>query len=253
MIGEYGDTAVGDDEDTTVVAAPDFGRRRFRARLDRWRRWIILALVAILLVTGGWLIYFSSVLAVSQVEVTGNARVTTARVERVAGVPIGRPMVRTDLAAIKARVEAIHAVESVAVSRSWPHTVVIEIVERTPVAVVDRGGKLQALDASGVLFGGYSRAPDDLPLVETRADVSASALAEAAKVVGALRADVAGRVEKINVQTIDKINLELTKGVTVQWGSAEGSEDKAQVLVLLLKRKGVKEIDVSVPGRPTTR
>jgi cell division protein FtsQ len=36
------------------------------------------------------------------------------------------------------------------------------------------------------------------------------------------------------------------------WGSAEDSAQKAEVLAVLLDRDA-KQIDVSVPGRPTTR
>jgi cell division protein FtsQ len=36
------------------------------------------------------------------------------------------------------------------------------------------------------------------------------------------------------------------------WGSAEDSADKAAVLAVLLEQRA-DEIDVSVPGRPTTR
>ena len=41
-------------------------------------------------------------------------------------------------------------------------------------------------------------------------------------------------------------------GREVLWGSAEESEQKAQVLALLLEEKG-RVFDVSVPGSPTAR
>ena len=111
---------------------------------------------------------------------------------------------------------------------------------------------MQAVDEDGVLFGSYARKPDHLPLVQTAPDVKADALAEAARVVASLRPDIAARVERVEVKTIDQIRLQLTDGRTVMWGSAENSEEKAEVLAVLLKQK-VQEIDVSVPGRPTTR
>ena len=50
----------------------------------------------------------------------------------------------------------------------------------------------------------------------------------------------------------DRIRLELAGGRTVMWGSAEDSAEKAEVLAVLLGRDA-RQIDVSVPGRPTTR
>ncbi len=239
-----------------TAAAPDFARRRFRARLSRLRPFLIAGAVAVLVATGTWLLFFSSVLTVREVEVAGNSSLNTGRIERAAQVPLDRQLVRIDLAAIQARVEAIPAVKSAAVSRSWPHTVVIEIVERIPIAVVSRGTGLQAVDEEGVLFGSYPRPPANLPLVNTEPDIKAGALAEAARVVLSLRPDIAATVEDVDVESIDRITLRLSSGIEVAWGSADSSEQKAEVLAVLLKaakKDDITEIDVSVPGRPTTK
>ena len=240
------------DEETVTLAGRDFKRRRWGQRLRRLRPILYAVLVLALVGTGVWLVFYSSVVTVRDVSVSGNQTVSSVRVEAVARAPIGRQLARVDLAAIQARVETIPAVKSVSVSRSWPHTVAIEITERTPVAVVDRGAGLQAVDADGVLFGSYPRQPDDLPLVHTATDVKSEALAEAARVVTSLRSDIAGRVDRVDVETVDRIRLRLDGGRTVMWGSAEDSEEKAAVLAVLLEQKA-DEIDVSVPGRPTTR
>ncbi|RNL64998.1 FtsQ-type POTRA domain-containing protein [Nocardioides marmoriginsengisoli] len=246
---------------TVMVAGPDFARRRLRARLRRWRPFLITGLVVVLVATAVWLIWFSSVVTVRDVEVTGNSAVGTARIERVAQVPLDRQLVRVDLGAIQARVEAIPAIRTVAVSRSWPHGIKIEVTERVPIAVVSRGTGLQAVDDDGVLFGSYARPPADLPLVRTDPNVKAAALAEAARVIRSLRSDIAASVEDVDVASIDKISLRLTGGITVVWGSADSSAAKAEVLAVLLRTAkkdrgpngGISEIDVSVPGRPTTR
>jgi cell division protein FtsQ len=108
------------------------------------------------------------------------------------------------------------------------------------------------VDSDGVLFGHYDTRPADLPLVRTAPDVKSDALAEAARVVTSLRSDIAAKVDLVEVETIDRIRLELAGGRTVMWGSAEDSAEKAEVLAVLLGRDA-RQIDVSVPGRPTTR
>jgi cell division protein FtsQ len=240
------------DEETVAVAGGDFTRRRWGQRLRRLRPFLYAALVLGLVGTGIWLVFFSSAVTVRDVSVSGNTTISSVRIEAVARAPLGRQLVRVDLAAIQARVETIPAVKSVAVSRSWPHSISIQITERTPLAVVDRGTTLQAVDEDGVLFGSYARRPAGLPLVQTASDVKSEALAEAARVVSSLRSDIAARVERVDVQTIDRILLRLAGGRTVMWGSAEHSAEKAEVLAVLLEQKA-QEIDVSVPGRPTTR
>ena len=241
-----------DHEETVTVAGRDFTRRRWARRLRRLRPFLYAALLLGLVAGGVWLVFFSSVVTVREVAVHGNQTVTAVRVRAVAKAPMGRQLARVDLGSIQARVETIPAVKSVSVSRSWPHTVSIAITERTPVAVVDRGAGLQAVDQDGVLFGGYAKRPDNLPLVVTAPDVKAEALAEAAHVVASLRSDIAAKVDRIEVETVDRITLHLTGGRTVMWGSAEQSDQKAAVLAVLLGQDA-QQIDVSVPGRPTTR
>ena len=240
------------EEHTVTRAGRDFARRRWSQRLHRLRPLLYAALVLALVGTGVWLVFFSSVVTVRDVSVSGNQTLSSYRVEAVAKAPLGRQLARVDLAAIQARVETIPAVRSASVSRSWPHTIAISITERTPVFVVDRGAGLQAVDADGVLFGRYPTRPEDLPLVRTDPDVKSDALAEAARVVTSLRADIAAKVDVVEVESVDRIRLRLAGGRTVMWGSAEESAEKAAVLAVLLGQKA-RDIDVSVPGRPTTR
>jgi cell division protein FtsQ len=240
------------EEETVTIAGRDFVRRRWLQRLRRLRPFLYAALVLLLVGTGVWVLLFSSLLTVRDVTVTGNRTISSVRVESVAKAPVGDQLARADLDAVRARVETIPAVKSVSVSRSWPHTIAIAVTERTPVAVVDRGAGLQAVDDDGVLFGSYPRKPDDLPLMVTAPDVKSEPLAEAARVVTSLRSDIEALVERVEVESVDRIRLRLTGGRTVMWGSAEDSAQKAEVLAVLLKRDA-REIDVSVPGRPTTR
>jgi cell division protein FtsQ len=244
-------TSAGPDEETVRIARKDFRRRR---NAGRWRR-LRLVLLALLLVTAVsasvWLVFFSSYVTARDVNVTGTNTIAETRVERAAAVPRGTPLARVDLGAIKARVESIAAVKSVEVSRSWPHAVHIAVTERTPIAVIDRGEGLQALDSQGVMFGHYDARPKRLPLVIPAPDVAGEALVEGGRVIGSLPARIASRVDTVEVDSVDKIRLVLGNGRRVLWGSAENSTQKAEVLAVLLRRPG-QQIDVSVPGRPTT-
>jgi cell division protein FtsQ len=241
------------DEDTVRLARADFRRRRRSRRLRRSRPWLLLVLVLALVATGVYAVFFSTWLAARRVDVSGLTGLSRSRVVAAAAVPTGEPLARVDLGAVRSRVAGIPAVRTVDVSRSWPHAVRIAVTQRVPVAVTDRGHGLQALDRAGVAFGHFARRPARLPLVEAAPRVHADALAEAGKVAAALPASVQRRVDSIHVATVDRIELRLHDGRTVLWGSAERSADKAEVLAVLLKRKQVQQIDVSVPGRPTTR
>lgn len=244
--------SAGPDEETVRIARKDFRKRRFAGR---WRRlrWMVLALLLVGLVAGSvWAVFFSTYVTVRGVDVTGTQTLGDRRVERAAGVPTGTPLARVDLGAIRARVESIPSVRRVEVSRSWPHTVHVAVTERMPLAVIDRGNGLRALDSEGVLFGSYGTRPRGLPLVRTEPGTRSEALVETGRVIDSLPPKIARRVDTVEVASVDKIELVLTGGRRVLWGSAEQSVQKAEVLAVLLKRPG-QQIDVSVPGRPTTK
>jgi cell division protein FtsQ len=244
--------SAGPDEETVRIARKDFLKRR---HAGRWRRlrMIVLALLLVAAVSGSvWLVFFSSYVTARSVDVSGARTVAESRIKRAAEVPMGTPLARLDLNAIRTRVESIESVRRVEVSRSWPHTVHIVVTERTPIAVINQGKGLQALDSQGVLFGSYATRPRRLPLVRTEPSTSSEALVETGRVIDALPPQIAGRVDMVNVATVDKIELVLSNGRQVLWGSAENSDQKAEVLAVLLKRPG-QQIDVSVPGQPTTK
>jgi len=227
-------------------------RRQWRRRWLTWKPLLIVVVSLGLALTGAWLVWFSTVLAVEEVRVTGAETLTVEQVETAAGVDLGQPLARVDVAGIRARVAALAPVASVEVSRRWPHRLLVAIDERVPVAVVSIGDKLRALDADGVVFGSYDKAPAGLPRVDTVLDTRPEALGEAAAVVSTLPAAVARRVDHIEVRTVDEIALVLKDGRRVEWGSADSSEAKARVLTVLLRQKA-STYDVSVPGQPTTR
>ncbi len=244
----------GDDEAerTVRIARKRFARRQWARRWLAWRR-LVVALVLLGVVAGSlWLVFFSSVLAVSGVRVEGTGVLDPRAVRRAAAVPVGSPLATVDLGAIGARVERLAAVKSVDVSRSWPDRVRIDVTEREAVAVVERGDTLRGLDAEGVMFRRYPSRPKSLPVIRTDGRARTDALAEAARVAGSLPSDIAARVDYVEVHTVDTIALRLRNGRTVRWGSADDSAAKARVLAVLLDQKA-SSYDVSVPGQPTLR
>lgn len=229
-----------------------FARRQWARRWGAWR-WVAGLVLLIGLAAGGsWLVFSSSVLAVQGSVVSGTGYLTAEQVRGAAQVPIGEPLATVDLDAIANRVEALAPVESVDVTRQWPDQVRIVLTERTPVAVVDVGGSLRGMDPEGVLFREYPRLPGDLPVVHTFAGADAEARREAAGVVAAMPAELAARVDHLEVVTMDQITLVLRDGRNVIWGSARDSVEKAKVLGLLLRHRA-QQYDVSVPAQPTTR
>ena len=230
-----------------------FARRQWRRRWLAWRYVLVVVLVLAIVGLGVYALWFSSWLAVDHIEVSGAQTVSAADIRDRSGIDEGDPLIGVDLAGAEHRIGALAVVKSVSVTRQWPHGVLISIEERVPIAVVQIGGQLRGMDADGVVFRTYKKAPPGLPRVETSIGTTSDALKEAAKVVAALPQDLSLQVDHVDVETVDQISLVLKDGRTVVWGSADQSAMKAEVLATLLATVQAQEYDVSVPSKPTTR
>lgn len=103
---------------------------------------------------------------VAKVEVQGVKRMDEMPVYSLALEEMDRSMLAVDLVALRQRVMTLGWVQDARVTRRLPGTLVINIVERTPVAVWQHGGKLSLIDVNGVVLEPVDgRAMPDLPLV----------------------------------------------------------------------------------------
>lgn len=205
---------------------------------------IVILAVAVVAAAGVWVVGFTSLFSVRQIEVTGTALV--GEVTAAAALPSETPLARVDVEAIDARVRAIPQVADVSVSRVPPDRVVVTVVERTPVAVRAEAGSWQLIDRTGAAYLLVDARPS-LPTLRASGPGEAAAVAVAASLSG----DLAAQVEVISAATLDDVRLTLRTRAEVTWGSAEQSELKADVLEALLST-GAAAYDVSAPATPTT-
>lgn len=217
------------------------------------RRWVALLTVVTVLALG-YLLFFSSVLGVKTVEVRGAKTVPVAQLSAIAQVPVGKPMLLTDVDAIRDRVAQLPDVATVDVSRSWPSTIEISVTERKAIAFFDSGpggDGIHLVDGGGVVFKTVKARPAGLPqlkLPKVSADDPVTRAVTA--VLGVIPPALAKQVTSATGQTPASVEFTLADGKTVRWGDAEKTDRKAKVLAALLTQKG-KVYDVSAPELPT--
>ena len=235
-----------------------FAERR-RSVLWRRVRRVLLALLGLGVVAGVvWVFWFSSALAVNRIVVDGTTTLKPMDIRSTAAVRLGEPLVRVDTVAIESRVAMMERIDQVDVSRHWPRTIRIEVVERKPIAWVTSGVAIRALDRYGVDFRTLRKVPKNLVEVQVETIDSRrrqQALESSAAVLERLRTDDPGllkKVQYVRVASKDSVQLVLGKNRTVTWGSAAKGEQKLTVLRSLLKIKA-RGYDVSAPEQPTTR
>jgi len=231
-------------------------RMRTRLRRRRLRRWVVVAipLVVVALVAGAaWVAFASPFFAVTTVQVVGAHRLTPDQVEQAAAIPVGRAMLRLDLAAAEHRVERLRVVRSAIVTERWPHTVVVTVVERTPVAVAQTAaGSWWLLDQDAVAVTQSLVRPAGLVLIQLDpTTTSQDTLRASAAVAASLPISLRGSVADVTAHTPDSVRLDLANGALVKWGSAQDSATKARVLAALLPHHA-HVYDVTAPGFATT-
>jgi len=241
------------DTDAVPTSVRRFMARARRRRLRAALPWFATA--GALLVVGAlaWLVYGTSVLGVREVRVVGADSLAPREVEQAAAVRMTQPLAGVDLDRIRSRVEDLPAVDRAVVSRSWPSTVVIEVVERTPVAAVPVGEQFTLIDAEGVAYRTVERPPAGLPVARLAApgpeDINTRS---ALTVLSALTAELREQLVSISVPAPAQVQLVLRRHRTVIWGDDSQSETKARVATALLERRG-DTIDVSAPKVVTIR
>ncbi|MFD4635288.1 cell division protein FtsQ/DivIB [Streptomyces sp. NPDC058284] len=236
--------------------------RRFRRPRSRTLI-VILVLVLSLGAGGSWVLYGSQWLRLEHVKTSGTRVLTPREVREAADAPVGAPLISVDTAAIEDRLRSkLPRIDSVDVVRSWPHGIGLEVTERKPVLLIEKGGKFIEVDGKGVRFATVERAPKAVPLLELAPDRESGAaslrrfgtdrlLREAVRVAGDLPGAVARDTRNVKVRSFDSISLELSGDRTVAWGSGERGRTKATTLTALMKAAPkARHFDVSVPTAP---
>ena len=227
-----------------------------------YRLWTVVGVVVVsLLVVLAW---FTPVLSVRTVRVDGVASLPAAQVQEAAGVAEGTPLLRVDVSAAAARVARLPQVADVQVTRGWPSTVVITVVERTPLAVVEEAGRRTLVDAEGVLFDTITGDPPAgvVPLEVADPGPGDPATEAGLAAVAALPGELRAHVDRVTARTsrdTTAVGLHLDDGTNVLWGDGSESDRKATVLVALLQQIEAGEVepagtlDVSAPGAVVLR
>jgi len=217
------------------------------------RKIFLVLLTAGVVGTAAWLVFFSPVLGVRNVEIVGNVTLAPDVIREAAAVPELHPLATVDLAEVEGRVREIRQVASAKVDRVWPVTLRIEVAEREPVAQIPAGDKIAVIDKTGVVIELRDVAPPMLPVLKVaRPAAGDPATMAALDVVRGLPASLAGRVRQVSATTGEDVTLSLSDGRTVVWGGTDRPEAKARILRGLLKRKA-EVYDVSSPDVVTLK
>lgn len=218
---------------------------------DPWKLAFMALLVVGLVCVVAWLLLGSRLLVVREVAVEGLERVPEQEAVQAVGVKTGTPLIRVDLDTAESRVADVDLVDEVEVVRGWPATLRVEVVERQPVLAVPVGEGYRLIDGDGIRIEDSDTRPGAQPLVSVSGEVEGNAgVRAAADIVESAPDSLLAQIQLIDASEGDEITARLADGSTVEWGDASDTEDKSDILRVLMGEHPPQEgqvYDVSNP------
>jgi cell division protein FtsQ len=247
-----------------ALAAAERRRRRYerqevrrftkRSRLRRMT-WIVgLASVAALALLAVGVAY-SPLMALREIRVEGASRVPAADIRAAFDDRLGTPLPLIATDEVRRTLSDFPLIETYSTETVPPGTLVVRVVERTPVGIVQTGSGYVSADAAGVVIERLDAPPEGLPVVTAEGGLEGDAYRAAGAVLRSLPADLRARVSQVTADTPDDVRLDLVEGAVVVWGSADDSSLKATVLARLMAAAPPDQVDrydVSAPLSPVT-
>ncbi|MFC9918924.1 FtsQ-type POTRA domain-containing protein [Agromyces binzhouensis] len=247
-----------------ALAAAERARRRYErqevrrfTRRSRLRRatWITLAASIVVIGVAAVAIAYSPLMALREVRVEGTSRIAAADVRAAFDDRVGTPLPLIAPDEVQRALSAFPLIETYSTETVPPGTLVVRVVERTPVGVLDTSSGLMAVDAAGVVVERVDALPDGLPLIEVEGGIDDPSFRAAGRVLRSLPAELRAGIASVTAASADDVRFELDGGASVIWGSADDTALKTTVLQDLMAAvpsDQVARYDVSAPLSPVT-
>lgn len=231
--------------------------RRFTRESSRRRRnwWVLMITVAVIILAVLTAV-FSPLFAIRQITVTGTNRIDPAAIDAALSEEYGLPLPLLNQDELAEKLAAFPLIESYAIESQLPDTLVIRLIERTPLLAQQTSSGFVLFDAAGVVIEESDARPENYPLLQADATgAEASGFAPAVSVLRALPASLLAQVDSVLATTKDDVRLSLNNSSKVViWGDASETSLKVTLLNQLLQNLPNGQIyDVSSTSAPSVR
>jgi cell division protein FtsQ len=247
-----------------IQTDPRIRRRRNDVARSRKRKLLTVLVTLLVLAAATWGAFWSPLLSVRDVKLTGATHTTAEEVAAAAGLGPDDNLLLLSAGEVVEAARSLPWVADAEVERRLPGTVKVRVVERKPALVVSPllGAARWTIDSHGhVLAAGQSEA--GLPVVggvevgdiKPGERLTAAVMDEVLTAWRSLPRKLAADVQAIFAPSLERISFTLIDGTQVRYGAAERLDAKNEVLVALRKQLAeegllASYIDVRVPTSP---
>lgn len=245
-----------------VETDPRIRRRRKDVARGKKRKLVgVLATVglAALLV---WTVFWSPLLRVRDVKLTGARHTTAAEVAAAADLGSEDNLLLLSSDEVVAAAKRLPWVADAEVERRLPGTVKVKVVERKPSLVVSLGLARWTIDARGHVLSTGSSEPGlpvvggvEVDTIKPGVKLTEPVMREVLAAWRSLPKRLARDVQAIFATSLERISFTLVDGTQIRYGAAERLDAKNEVVLALRKQlaeegRAASYIDVRVPTSP---
>ena len=221
---------------------------------------LYIAVLTILLSLGLTLFLRSSAFGVQLLTVQGLKLIPESEILKLANGVQGQNLLLYDQEGLRYKILLHPLVQSVQFRRKLPHTLIIQVVERTPVALVVVPKGVVEVDKEGTFLRRLESWPKtDQPVITginltdtvgPGQNLKSPSLAAALALLGQAPTELLAQIGELHVDPTQQITLFLTSGVEVRLGESDNWKDKLNSLFQLVSdeeyksfQQGVRYID----------
>ncbi|MDO5493298.1 MAG: FtsQ-type POTRA domain-containing protein [Nesterenkonia sp.] len=252
------------EEETLAFPEPKVVGVRRRRRRGLWLLGggLLALLLTVVVLT------VSPLLTIRTVEVQGNDLLTDDRAQELLEPVVGRPLPQVGNRHVEDLLAEEPVIDQVVVQGRLPDELLVEVVEHPPVAEVRSDDEIRFYNEDGQVIRTFDAEDEEqvaqaeehhTPVIGEQSALQDRAVFRAvASVLGELPPSAREAMDSASASSVDSVELELTDGRTVLWGSSERGREKAAVLEALLDSEDpafaeADTVDISTPDAPVTR
>lgn len=214
---------------------------------------VVVSLIAVLILS------FSPVLAAKNIEVSGTKLLSEQKLLDDLEPLRGTPLPRISESRVEELLGDQPAIEQIVVRAQMPDTLVVEIVEAIPVAILVDGDRKDLVSETGARLKNLGK-DDDTKLPKIKASDATKDPGQFKMLTGILStvdSKILGQVSSASLTEAGFVELNLPQKRTLIWGDEEKANLKNQVVMIFLEDlkenpDAKKTIDVSNPENPVT-